>query len=218
MTDEEKIRKTACFLKEKLAENPYYSSHESAYRYRIEHSHRVAKIGRTIAEKEGLDVCAMVVACLLHDIAYCEEFQSEKDWLNHGRRSAAIARPFIETLGFDEKTKADILFGIAIHVDDESDFAGERTVFAETIGEADNIDRFGAYRIHENLAACGFLEMSTSERKEYLGKSIAKLENYLSIGFSTETGRKLWEDAIGFYLEYLKRLEHQIRQSEFVNV
>ena len=60
--------------------------------------------------------------------------------------------------------------------------------------------------------------MSTSERKEYLGKSIAKLENCLNIGFSTETGRKLWEDAIGFYLEYLKRLEHQIRQSEFVNV
>ena len=218
MTDEEKIRKTEKYLRETLSAGAYLRAHPSALDYRIEHSYRVAQIGKTIAEKEGMDPTAMAVGCLLHDIAYCEDFRNEEDWLNHGRRSAAIARPFVETLGFDEKTKEDILFGIAIHVDDQSDFDGEYTVFAKTIGEADNIDRFGAYRIFENLAACGFLEMKTSERKAYLTNSIAKLEEYRTIEFSTETGGKMWDEVTGFYLEYLKRLEHQLRQSEFLTI
>ncbi|MBQ1316014.1 MAG: hypothetical protein IIY46_00885, partial [Lachnospiraceae bacterium] len=48
---------------------------------------------------EGFDEAEMVIACLLHDIAYCEEF-GENGWNEHGRRGAAIARPYLEELGF----------------------------------------------------------------------------------------------------------------------
>ena len=48
------------------------------------------------------------------------------------------------------------MLGIAIHVDDEADFEGERTALALTIGDCDNIDRFDTYRymiicVHKSL-------------------------------------------------------------------
>ena len=108
----ENIRKTACFLREKLAENPGNGD------YRLAHTMRVARIGAAIARAEGLDEEAMTVACLLHDISYCRPFTGEADWKDHGRASAAIARPFLETLALTEAQRAAILYGIAAHVDD----------------------------------------------------------------------------------------------------
>jgi len=104
-----------------------------------------------MAEKEGFDVTEMVIACLLHDVSYCRDFKEESDWLNHGRKAAQIARPFLEELGLPKGRIEDICYGIAIHVDDKADFPGARTSFAESIGDADNIDRFDVYRIYETL-------------------------------------------------------------------
>ena len=100
----------------------------------------------------------MVIACLLHDVAYCEEF-GEDGWKEHGRRSAAIARPFLKELWLPEDRINEICYGIAIHVDEKADFPGENTPFAHSVGDADNIDRFDAYRIHETLMHDSFLEM-----------------------------------------------------------
>ena len=72
--------------------------------YRIEHTYRVANIGRLIAVKEGFDETEMVIACLLHDVAYCEEF-GEDGWKEHGRRSAQIARPFLEECKFRTESR-----------------------------------------------------------------------------------------------------------------
>ena len=65
MKSEEYIRKTEEFLKSKFDSGKYFSSHPEAKAYRVEHSYRVANIGREIAEKEGFDVTGMIVACLL---------------------------------------------------------------------------------------------------------------------------------------------------------
>lgn len=37
--------------------------------YRLAHSYRVANIGKEIAEKEGLNVEDLMIACLLHDVS-----------------------------------------------------------------------------------------------------------------------------------------------------
>ena len=42
--------------------------------YRLAHSYRVANIGKEIAEKEGLNVENLIIACLLHDVSYCTPF------------------------------------------------------------------------------------------------------------------------------------------------
>lgn len=40
--------------------------------YRLAHSYRVVNIGKEIAEKEGLNVEDLMIACLLHDVSYFE--------------------------------------------------------------------------------------------------------------------------------------------------
>ncbi|MBO4289951.1 MAG: HD domain-containing protein, partial [Lachnospiraceae bacterium] len=92
------IKKTEEFLKQKFDASEYLSAHPEAKAYRLEHTYRVANIGRQIAAKEGFDETEMVIACLLHDISYCEEF-GENGWMEHGRRAAQIARSFLEDLG-----------------------------------------------------------------------------------------------------------------------
>ena len=119
MLSREIIEKTEVFLKRKFDAADYLNAHPEAKAYRIEHTYRVANIGRELALKEGFDETEMVIACLLHDVSYCEEF-GEKGWIEHGRRAAHIARPFLSELGLAEDRINDICYGIAIHVDEKA--------------------------------------------------------------------------------------------------
>lgn len=89
-----RIEKTKAFLLQKFDESPRYIERKAEKDYRIEHTMRVANLGKRIAEAEGLDTEALVIACLLHDVSYCETMNGREDWLNHGRRAAQIAEPF----------------------------------------------------------------------------------------------------------------------------
>ena len=170
MRDKNCVQLTTEFLKKKFDESEYFTDKKSEKDYRFEHSVRVANIGKEIAEKEGMDSDAMVIACLLHDISYINEFKTREEARNHGRYSAKIARPFLEKIGMEPEVIEDICYGIAIHVDDEADFPGERTVFAQTVGDADNIDRFDAYRIFENLKWVKYDEMNLTEKRNIVKK------------------------------------------------
>ena len=70
MLKKELIERTKRFLLQKYAEGEYLALHPEAKTYRIEHSYRVANIGRQIAKSEGFDETEMVIACLLHDVYY----------------------------------------------------------------------------------------------------------------------------------------------------
>ena len=72
----------------------------------------------------------MTIACLLHDVSYCRAMLDQDTWKDHGRSSARIARPFLESLGLEPGAVEEMCYGIAIHVDDAADFPGERTAFA----------------------------------------------------------------------------------------
>ena len=175
----------------------------------------MANIGRRIAVKEGFDETEMVIACLLHDVSYCEEF-GENGWLEHGRRSARIARPFLTELGMARDRVDDICYGIAIHVDDAADFPGERTAFALTVGDADNIDRFDAYRIHENLSRDGFLDMSFEEKREYTAKRLEKLRGWLDMPMGTAAAGELWRERLAFNITFYEKLAEQLSCSRRV--
>ena len=209
----ERIEKTAAFLRRKLAESPYFVKHPEAGDYRLEHTFRVARIGRRIAEQEGFSVENMTLACLLHDVSYCREFAGHEDWLNHGRESARIARPFLRELGLDADAAEEICFGIAIHVDDKSDFPGERTAFALTVGDADNIDRFDVYRLYETLENAKFSAMPLAEKTAFVDGVLAKLEGHLAAELATETAAALWRERIGFYQDFYRRLREQLEAS-----
>ena len=209
------IQKTEQFLREQFDAAGYLSAHPQEKAYRLEHSYRVANIGRRIAEKEGFDQTEMVVACLLHDIGYREDF-GENGWKEHGRWGARIARPFLEELGLPEDRVADICYGIAIHVDDESDFPGERTPFALSIGDADNIDRFDAYRIHETLCQSEFLDKSLEEKKSFLAARLSRLREILTMPVGTKTAEEMWRERVSYYISFYEKLASQMDASEAI--
>ena len=211
----ELIKKTEDFLKRKFDEAIYLNNHPEAKAYRLEHTYRVANIGREIASKEGFDETEMVIACLLHDVSYCEEF-GENGWIEHGRRAARISRPFLEELGLPRDRIDEICFGIAIHVDEKADFPGEMTPFALTVGDADNIDRFDAYRIHETLSHDVFLGMGFEEKQEYVGKRMARLRELKTVALGTETADMMWQARLDFYLKFFERLSEQLQRSKVI--
>lgn len=187
--------------------------------YRLRHTLRTAAAGREIARAEGLSEDALVIGCLLHDLAYEEPMQTQQAWRDHGRRSAALARPFVESLPLDEGLKQQLLFGIAIHVDDEADFAGERTPLALSIGDCDNIDRFDAYRIYENFEYAHFSSMTREEQRSFLTDKRARLETNLELPFATPTATKLWKERIAYQIGFYDRLFAQFAAEDaFVEV
>ena len=214
MREKNCVKLTEEFLKRKFNESEYFADKKSEKDYRFEHSVRVANIGKEIAEKEKMDSDAMVIACLLHDISYINEFKTREEARNHGRYSANIARPFLEEIGMEPEVIEDICYGIAIHVDDEADFPGKRTVFAQTVGDADNIDRFDAYRIFENLKWVKYDEMSIAEKGEHCKKVLERLESYKNLEFATETGKKMWLEKLEYQIGFYKKLLLQIQNSE----
>ncbi len=211
--NKEQITKTETFLKKTFAASTYLEANPAQRAYRLEHSYRVANIAKTIAAAEGYDVTYAVIAGLLHDIAYCEEMATREDWKNHGRRSATIARPFLESLGLSTDAINEICYGIAIHVDDETDFAWKRTPFCEIVGDADNIDRFDAYRIYETLEYNKFSEMSFEKKKETVASTIEKLTRFKDMKFGTKTAQSLWSQRLEYYIGFYEKLCAQLDNS-----
>jgi len=207
------ITKTETFLKELFSSSAFLQANPSERAYRLEHSYRVANIAKCIAEAEGLDVTNAVIAGLLHDVAYCEEMVTPEDRMNHGRRSAAIARPFLKQLGLQENAIQEICYGIAIHVDDQSDFEWERTPFCETVGDADNIDRFDAYRIYETLQYLKFSEMNLEEKQTHVETTVEKLTRLKEMKLGTVTAKTLWLQRLNDYIEFYKKLREQLVRS-----
>ena len=212
----ERIVKTEAFLREKLKESPYFAEHPEAGAYRLEHSIRVARIGAEIARNEGMDEEHMTIACLLHDVGYGTDFPTDYNWNDHGRHGAQIARPFLSTLGLDSQTVEDICYGIAIHVDDKADFPGERTPFCETIGDADNIDRFDAYRIYETLQYMEFSKMKLSQKKEVVTATLEKMQRLKQLKLATPTANRLWQQRLSDYAAFYEKLQAQLDNSSAI--
>ena len=212
----EMITETETFLKDTFTASTYLQNNPTDRDYRLEHSYRVANIAKAIAEAEGFNVTYAVIAGLLHDIAYCEEMVTREDRINHGRRSAAIVRPFLEGLGLPADAVDEICYGIAIHVDDEADFEWVRTPFSETVGDADNIDRFDAYRIYETLEYLKFSEMSLADKREKVASTIEKLIRLKEMKLGTATAKDLWLQRLDYYIGFYEKLRSQLKNSSTI--
>lgn len=210
------IQQAETFLLETFDASPYLQNCPSERNYRLEHSYRVANLAKNIAAQEGLDVTDAVLAGLLHDIAYCEEMHTQDDRKNHGRRSAAIARSFLEQADLPHSRIQNICLSIAIHVDDQADFDWPRTTFSEIVGDADNLDRFDAYRIYETLEYQTFSELSLAEKQQTIGKTLTRLHQLLDMKLSTPTAQSLWTQRLNFYLTFYEKLQNQLQRSNCI--
>jgi putative nucleotidyltransferase with HDIG domain len=160
----------------------------SGYEYRWAHTQRVAQFGRLIAEAEGADVELVVAACLLHDIAWFDV--NEANSREHGRVGAELIRAFLHDMKYTEDQAENICYSVATHVDVDH----PTTIEAIVVSDADNVDRFGPYRI---LQWC-FSDIHDYEKlADKLGERIKRLEHYREENpLATDTGKQLFAEQL----------------------
>jgi uncharacterized protein len=202
MNQAERYQKIAEFVQtrlEKMAvENPA-EWHDPVYRW--EHTLRVAHYGGQIARAEGAHTEVVEAACLLHDVAH---FDLMEDYKDHGREGARLSRPLLEGLGYTSEQVESICYAIAVHVDGKADFDHEHTIEANIVSDADNIDRFGAFRI---LQWCEPLMGDHRALVENLEQRVEHLQGYIENNpLETPTGQQLFADQLRRQVVFFKDL------------
>jgi len=204
-----RIQKIADFVRARQQET--YQTHPDRaeidrqlfdFNYRWQHTLRVAQLGKSLAEAEGADVELVVAACLLHDVAAFDKLENDRD---HGRVGAEIAHPMLTELGYTPAQVETIHYAVAAHVDVDI----PETLEAKIVTDADNLDRFWAYRI---LQWCLPDIGDYDKLAEKLRARIERLE-WLQANdpLCTPSGQKLFLERlsfqIGFYKEFVAQHE-----------
>ena len=215
------IKKTEAFLKEQFANCNYFMEHPADGKYRLQHSYRVAYAAGEIARREGLDEEGLIIGGLLHDVGYSLLFRTEEggfcNWQEHGRMSARLARPFLEQLDLGKERVQEICYGIAIHVDGEADFPREKTAFAHSIGDSDDVDRFDAYRIYDAMEWADFRNLKIEDKRKWLQKKLDYVSWRLGEQFGTETARQMIKERLLYQRQYYVKVLEQMNHSERVD-
>lgn len=198
-----RFAKIAEFVQRQL--NNMNQNHPSEWhnpKYRWNHTLRVAQYGKQIAEEEGADTELVITACLLHDVAHFNPMENHRE---HGRIGATLSRPLLTELGYHSGEIDNICYAIASHVDGKSDFEYPHTIEAQCVTDADNIDRFGAYRI---LQWCVPEMDDFSALAEKLRKRIKQLEKYRQADQIMETyaGDRLFKEQVERQIEFFEAL------------
>jgi uncharacterized protein len=137
---------------------------------------------------------SVVAACLLHDIAWFDtDAENNRE---HGRIGAEKARPFLVSLNYSPRRIKNICYSIASHVDEDN----PKTLEAKIVSDADNVDRYGPYRI---------LQWCFSDIKNYeklaakLSERIPRLEQYREENpLYTSTGQQLFAEQLNLQLRF----------------
>lgn len=180
--------------------------------YRYEHSLRVAAVGREIARAEGFDEEAMVLACLLHDIGYAR-CRTPEEYSRHGALSAGMAREWLTENSYDPEQTETICYGILAHTEHPEKLPRPCTPFEDTVGDADNIDRFDALRMADTLAYFDLMQKRPAEILELCRRQIGHYEGYKTMPLGTRTAEVLWRDRLSYQIEFYRRLERQMEQT-----
>lgn len=166
----------------------------SSAEYRWKHTLRVAQFGKVISENKVADVELIVAACLLHDVAW---FDTNADnCREHGRIGAEKARPVLENLGYNQAQIEIICYAVATHVDEDN----PDTLEAKVLSDADNVDRFGPYRI---LQWC-FADIEDYDKlAAKLSERIHRLEHYREENpLFTTTGQQLFTEQLTLQIRF----------------
>lgn len=123
-----------------------------------------------------------------------------------------MVQNFLDTLDLNVHQKKSILEGIAMHVDDD----GKEYVYggpkeALSIGECDNIDRFGPFRNIETFNNSNFFKDNTVEKINYLKKRIEHLNKLKLIQISTKTGKELWIKNLDYQINFTNDILNQLK-------
>lgn len=188
------------FLKELKQEDGYY---------RYTHSLRVAGICRNIALEEGLEEEMLILAGLLHDIGYVA-CKSRLDYADHGLKSAQIAEAFLKECGYDPKKTESICYGIRIHTQEDAERARPATVLEDSVSDADNIDRFDAWRFSRNLYWDGLDKLTVKQMRQLCITRTQRMADLRRLRFATDTAKRMWNKKLDLWDDFYSRLGDQM--------
>lgn len=205
--DETRLAKVAAYAERKIleAEDPESGS-TSRSNYRWEHTLRVTHYGKQIAEAEGANAELCAAGCLLHDT----EWAYGSEYKNHGRNAARVIRPFLQETGYSDEEVEAICYAVAVHVDGSAGYEHEHTLEARVVSDADNVDRFGAYRV---LLTCKDQMDDYNALAETLQARVERLDELLTQDvLETPTGNRMFHDQVRLQLDFFRALlkEHAI--------
>jgi uncharacterized protein len=199
LTSNERLERIAAFVKARLkevAEERGETLLEADPLYRWQHTLRVCNYGKLLAEAEGANVELVVAGCLLHDVAVFDTGERK----DHGRLGAEIARPLLRELGYSPVEVENICYSIASHVD----VADLQTLEAKIVTDADNIDRFGAYRA---FLWCLRYRENYNRMVLNLTSRLRTLREYREKRMlETSTGNVMFNDHLDFQIEFFDRI------------
>lgn len=179
------------------------------YAYRWPHTLRVADIAARIALESGLDSEALILGGVLHDIGYVR-CKTQEDYEDHGLLSAEIGAEFLAGLSVSKEQRDSICYGIRIHTLPPEKHPRPATVLEQSIGDADNIDRFDAYRIYLFLSYENPEKLSPKELAALAENMADKLAAFRRWKFATPAAQAMWESRMAFHEEFYRRLAAQM--------
>lgn len=200
------LQATKDFVKVYL--NPQPDRYDMTYRY--EHSLRVARWGKKIAEGEGWNPEPLVMACLLHDVGYplCKDFPDLK---NHPKYSAELAEKFLKQIGYNEELSKSICKAIDIH-NKWNDVPEDATAFELSVRDADDLDRFDVMRIcllgHSDIG-----EKNATELIEICNNRLKQIEDSYNRRCGTKTAQKFWEEELVKRKMFYEELKQQMEET-----
>jgi uncharacterized protein len=181
----------------------------------LQHAERVLKLSLRIRKEEGDgDPLILQAAAILHDIA------APNGRRGHAERSAMIAEEILEKTGFPEEKRRGVIHAIETHR--FSDHKKPDTAEAKILQDADRLDAIGAIGLARCFAYGGRRSRPLYDPSEMPGeynpeKETSSLthiqEKLLKIRrtLHTETARKIAEDRHRFMLQFIKRLDSEIK-------
>lgn len=164
------------------------------------HVERVRAIALEIAKSyEGVDVEALEVAALLHDIARNGVRSGD-----HALRSAEVARRILELAGWPEERIDKVVDAILAH----SYSAGREptTLEGEILSDADKIDALGAIGVARALMYGGAIGRGLEETLEHMRSKLLRLPSLMR----TEVGKKIAEERVKYVELFIKQLEAEL--------
>lgn len=206
-----RLIKVATYVKECLEQDAAQFKVERRWlEYRWLHTLRVTNIGYQLATSEGADVELVMAGCLLHDIATLRP-ENPEDIYDHGRVGAQLIRPHLPALGYSAAETDNICYSVAAHADGKAGYEYADTLESKVVSDADNIDRFDAYRL---------LEFCTPHMDDFeklvsaVRERLARLENYRGRRvMETESGHVRFNQKLDMQIHFYKALIEQHRLS-----
>lgn len=205
-----------------IIETDYKSSEGNDFSHDFNHTLRVERLAKTIAQVESADIETVEAACLLHDIA--RQLEDEGKVKDHAETGSLLAIKILKSIKFPVNKIENVAHAIKVHR--KSNNLKANTLEAKILQDADRLDAMGAVDVARVISSAlqsvkyrnpiyletvdGAHEINNKNKQQSAIHFLKyKLDHELMQpeNFHTKIARKMAKGRYLFMKEYVKRFE-----------